>query len=234
MSSSATSYSGKAADYFGHPRTDIEPLLPKNTARILEIGCGTGATMRWLRGIRDVEHASAIELVPEAAREAASAFDEIMVGNIESMVLELPPESFDLVIALDVLEHLVDPWDIVRRCTDILKPGGSMIASIPNIAHYSVAFPLILRGRWNYETEGLLDRTHLRFFVAQTAVNLMTSSGFIIEQTERVCTPPDFLSFVPDRFGGRGLRWYAAKFLSLLPASHLFDLRYIIRARKPG
>jgi hypothetical protein len=108
-----------------------------------------------------------------------------------------------------------------------------MIASIPNVAHYSVAFPLILGGRWNYQAEGLLDQTHLRFFVAQTAIKLMTSAGSVIEQIERVCTPPDFLSFIPDRFGGRRLRWYIVKLLSRLPASHLFDLRYLIRARKP-
>lgn len=234
MNSSTILYSDKTTAYFGQPRTDIEDLLPDNTSRILEIGCGAGATMRWLRGLRRVDHATGVELVPEVARAAASAFDEVTVGNIESIDLQLPPNTFDMIIALDVLEHLVDPWRIVSFLNDTLKPGGVMIASIPNIAHYSVSLPLVLRGRWNYKIDGLLDRTHLRFFVAQTAIDLMTSSGFAVEQVKCVRNPPDFLSKIPDQFGGRFLRWYAVKLLSRLPASHLFDFRYLIRVRRPG
>jgi SAM-dependent methyltransferase len=234
MSSSAVLYSEKASAYFGQPRTDIQGLLPDNASRVLEIGCGAGATMRWLRGIRQIDYAIGIELVAEVAQLAAPAFDEITVGNIESIELAIPPHSVDMIIALDVLEHLVDPWKVVQRCNEILRPGGVIIASIPNIAHYSVAFPLLLRGRWNYAVDGLLDRTHLRFFVAQTAIDLMTSSGCVVEQVERTRIPPDFLNRVPDRFGGRTLRWYVMKLFGYLPASHLFDFRYLIRVRKPG
>lgn len=234
MSSSAILYSDKKAAYFGNPRTDIEALLPDKTSRVLEIGCGAGATMRWLRSVRQIEHAAGIELVPAVAGEAASAFDDMLVGDVEAMVLTLPPQSFDLIIALDVLEHLVDPWKIVRLCTDILKPRGIIIASIPNVAHYSIALPLILRGRWTYQNDGLLDRTHLRFFEARTAVELMTSSGCVVEQIERVRILPRFLSCIPDRFGGRRLRWYAQKVLNRLPPLHLIDFRYLIRVRNPG
>jgi SAM-dependent methyltransferase len=233
MNSSAMLYSDKAAAYFGQPRIDIQDLLPTNPSRVLEIGCGAGETMRWLRGIRQIEHASGVELIPSVARVAASAFDVVIVGNIESLDLEIPPNSLDMIIALDVLEHLVDPWRVIQLCNEMLKPGGVMIASIPNIAHYSVAFPLMLRGLWSYKSDGLLDRTHLRFFVAQTAIDLMTSSGLAVEQVERTRIPPNFLNSIPDRFGGRSVRWYAVKFLSYLPASHLFDFRYLIRVKKP-
>jgi SAM-dependent methyltransferase len=234
MSSSAVLYADKATDYFGHARTDIHGLVPEFTSRVLEIGCGDGTTMRWLRGIRQIDHASGIELVPEIAREASSAFDEITVGNIESMALNFAANSFDLIIALDVLEHMVDPWRIVRLCGDLLKPGGVMIASLPNIAHYSVSFALMLRGRWDYESEGLLDRTHLRFFVAQTVTDLLTSSGLVAERVERNVIPPHFINRIPDRFGGRLMRWYAVKLLKHLRPAHLFTYRYLIRVKKLG
>ena len=119
-----------------------------------------------------------------------------------------------------------------RYLDDLLKPNGVMIASIPNIAHYSVTFPLVLRGRWTYQIDGLLDRTHLRFFVAQTAINLMTGSGFVLDKMARTRLPPSILGHIPDRFGGRMLRWYAVKLINHLPLAHLLDFKYLIRVRK--
>ena len=70
---------------------------------------------------------------------------------------------------------MVDPWTVVDRLVSAyLKPGGTLIASLPNIQHYSVVLPLVFRGRWRYENEGLLDRTHLRFFTRESAVALLT------------------------------------------------------------
>ncbi|HEY0182228.1 MAG TPA: class I SAM-dependent methyltransferase [Rhodopila sp.] len=234
MTTTAQLYSGKDGTYFAHPRTDIEPLLPANLSRALEIGCGSGATMRWLRDTRRIEYAAGIELVPEMASQAAAVFEQIMVGGVETLILEVPPRSFDLILALDILEHLVDPWEVVRSCMHALKPGGALIASIPNVGHYSVAFPLIFRGDWRYQDEGLLDRTHLRFFVARTAIELMTSSGCVLEHIEKVRAPPSLLSRIPARFGGTHLRWYATRLMNWLPDWTLFDYRYIIRVRAPG
>lgn len=233
MNFSVPLYANKDKIYFDQARTDIKILLPRNMSRVLEIGCGAGATMRWLRSLRHVDHASGIELVAEVAKLAATTFEEIIVGNIEEMNVGFPAQSFDVIIALDVLEHLVDPWKILKLCHFLLKPGGVMIASIPNVAHYTVSIPLMLRGLWTYRNDGLLDRTHLRFFVAGTAVELMTSSGLIVDQVEYLRIAPAFLNGVSERFGGSKLRWYAVKIMSHLPGSHLFDFRYLIRVRRP-
>ena len=232
MSSSVPLYFDKSTDYFGQARTDIQDLLPDNTPKVLEIGCGAGATMQWLRSIRRINHATGIELLPEVACVAEAVFDKVIVGNIESIDLQAPFGGFDMIIALDVLEHLVDPWKVVRLCNELLKPGGFMIVSIPNISHYSISFPLVLRGSWNYKMDGLLDRTHLRFFVAQTSVDLMTSSGLVVEKVERIRIPPKILSNIPNRLGGRLIRWYAVKFLEHLLPSHLYVFRFLIRVRK--
>jgi SAM-dependent methyltransferase len=173
-------YEEKSDDYFGYARPEIAPLLPGTTKRVLELGCGSGATLKWLRAQRPVEYAVGIEMSPEASRRAASVFDLVLTNNVETM--ELPDGGFDLILALDVLEHLVDPWTIVRRLHGLLAPGGVIIASLPNVGHYSVVVPLIALGRWTYATDGLLDRTHLRFFTRRTAIELMTSSGLVMDK----------------------------------------------------
>jgi SAM-dependent methyltransferase len=226
MSAAAELYADKRTGYFSNARTDIQPVIPESAASVLEIGCGGGGTLRWLRGIRTVGHAMGIELVDDAAHEARDVFDEVVVGNIETMDLDLPPDRFDLILMLDVLEHLVDPWQVVARCHKALKPGGAMVVSIPNVAHYSVALPLLFRGRWTYADEGLLDRTHLRFFVERTAIDLMTSSGLVFEAISRN-------TLLPRRLGRR-LRWYAKKIIDRLPGHRLFDSQFVIRVRKPA
>jgi SAM-dependent methyltransferase len=219
MSTVAELYADKRHGYFHGARTDIEPVLPQRAASVLEIGCGGGGTLRWLRSVRTVEYAMGIELMADAARDAHGAFDDVVVGNIETDEIDLPAERFDLILALDVLEHLVDPWRAVERCHRALKPGGAFIASIPNVANYSVALPLLLRGRWTYADEGLLDRTHLRFFVERTAVDLMTSSGLVFEAMSRNRMTPRWLTRWPGHLGAKRLRWYAQKILAHAPGT---------------
>ena len=221
MISDRSMYAEKTAAYFEHPRTEIAPLLPDRMDRVLEIGCGAGATLRWLRTQRTVHYAVGIDRSPEAAERAESVFDVVRSGNIETM--ELPTGPFDLIIALDVLEHLVDPWLIMRRLQATLNPGAAIIVSIPNISHYSVCIPLLLRAQWNYTDDGLLDRTHLRFFTRQTAVNLVTGSGLVMDKIELVRRGPQFLSAKK--------RWYSLKVLNWILPRHLLDWQFLIRVK---
>jgi 2-polyprenyl-3-methyl-5-hydroxy-6-metoxy-1,4-benzoquinol methylase len=222
MISADTMYAEKTANYFGNPRTEIAPLLPERIDRLLEIGCGTGATMRWIRTKRLVNHAVGIELFSEAAQQAATAFDLLLSGNVETM--SFPEDRFDLIVALDVLEHLVDPWLAVTRLEAMLSDDGAMIVSLPNISHYSVAVPLLLRGRWKYEKDGLLDRTHLRFFTKATALDMLTSGGLVVDKIERVRSGP--------RLGSARARWYALKVLAWVLPSHLLDWQFLIRLKR--
>jgi SAM-dependent methyltransferase len=221
MNATDTLYLEKSAAYFGNPRTDIAPLLPERIDRVLEVGCGSGATMRWIRTQRSVHHAVGIELFPEAARLAAATFDLLLSGNVETM--SLPEGRFDLIIALDVLEHLVDPWLAVRRLQAMLSDDGAMVVSLPNISHYSVSIPLLFRDRWRYQSDGLLDRTHLRFFTRETTLDLLTSGGLIVDKVEHVRSGPQFQSVKA--------RWYALKFLGWVLPPHLLDRQFLIRAK---
>jgi SAM-dependent methyltransferase len=167
-------YDNKTDAYFSSARRDILPLLPAHCARVLELGCGTGATLAWLKDSGRADFTVGIELFPAAAEQARALSDVVYCQDFERT--PLPPDlvGFDLVLCLDVLEHLVDPWAAVDRLVrEALAPGGTIIVSVPNVRHHSVLLPLALRGHWRYADAGPLDRTHLRFFTHESALQLL-------------------------------------------------------------
>jgi 2-polyprenyl-3-methyl-5-hydroxy-6-metoxy-1,4-benzoquinol methylase len=220
MPALAQEYSTKSATYFGSVRTDILQLLDGPRERVLEIGCGTGDTLAYLKAHGLCTWAGGVELFPAAAAEARNRVDRLYEGNIETMVFDLEPESIDAILCLDVLEHLVDPWAVVRKLDALLRPGGILIASIPNVRHFKVLFPLIFGARWDYAESGLLDRTHLRFFVRRTAVALLECSGLQVDAVQ--ANGP----LVP----GSPLALLNRLTFSLFQG--FLDFQYLIRARK--
>jgi SAM-dependent methyltransferase len=210
----APAYRDKAAGYFGHARTEILTLLPEQAGRVLEIGCGAGATMRWLRGVRAVTHASGVELMPDAAAQARAAFDTVTTGSVEAPG-NLPDGPFDLILALDVLEHLADPHDVVARLAGLLAPAGSLIVS------------LLARGRFRYADEGILDRTHLRFFDEHGARALLSAPPLAVDRIDYVTRIA-----LAERIGPRALRWQATKALAAALPRHWTAWQFLLRARR--
>ena len=168
--------------YFDTARTEIMPWLPQRMARLLDVGCGTGATTAAVRQARDVAWSGGIEYLPSVAEQAQPLFDQLWVGDAALQPLEevIAPASLDLVLCLDVLEHMVDPWAMVKRFGALLGPGGRLIVSVPNIRNYRFIWRLLTKGDFHYRDFGLLDRTHLRFFVRETAIELATCGGLAL------------------------------------------------------
>jgi len=179
-------YAEKADTYFDRVRTEILPLLPAGSVdRTLEVGCGNGDTLAYLRANGRSRWTCGVELFPEAAEIARGRVDEVYAGNIEHMELPIAPASLDVVLCLDVLEHLIDPWTTASRLARLLKPGGVLIASVPNVRHFRVVLPLLLRGRWEYQQSGLMDRTHLRFFTEHSATELLRQAGLCVDAVRK-------------------------------------------------
>jgi 2-polyprenyl-3-methyl-5-hydroxy-6-metoxy-1,4-benzoquinol methylase len=169
------SYVDKTDGYFAFARKEIDQLLPPQCGRVLEVGCGSGATLGWLRQTKRSSHTVGIEIFEAAALSARAHVDEVSCLDFEKEDLPDGHGRFNLVLCLDVLEHMVNPWAVVDRLVvDYLAPGGTLIVSLPNVRHYSVAIPLLFQGRWEYQGAGLLDRTHLRFFTRDTALRLVS------------------------------------------------------------
>lgn len=176
-------YSGKAARYFGNARTEIEPLLATVAERALEIGCGAGQTMRWLKQSGRVRESWGIELLDTAGARAREHFDHLLLGDAERLIDQaFGGERFDLILCLDVLEHMIDPWRFTESLRRRLAPGGRLVVSLPNVRCVTVLVPLLLLGRWRYGDEGILDRTHLRFFTRESALALIGGASLKVDR----------------------------------------------------
>ncbi|MCG8510235.1 MAG: class I SAM-dependent methyltransferase, partial [Rhodospirillales bacterium] len=179
---------GKLDDYYSSARTDIVHMIPENAVRILEVGCGTGNTLAHLKAIGIGGWHGGVEINRAMAAEAAPKIDRLWTGAIEDMLTAadgLHTESpFDAILCLDVLEHLLDPWTVLKVLTGQLVPGGTVVASLPNIRFHKALLPLLFRGDWTYEERGVLDSTHLRFFTRKTALTLMRDAGLEIVAVE--------------------------------------------------
>jgi SAM-dependent methyltransferase len=117
-----------------------------------------------------------VEISDALADELSKNADVAIIGDINEYLPRL--KRYDLILLLDVLEHLVDSENVLRNVRQLLEPGGHVIVSVPNIAHLSVTIPLLFRRRFTYKDSGILDRTHLRFFVEDTAVKLLNGAHF--------------------------------------------------------
>lgn len=158
--------------------------------RVLELGCAAGHVTRALVAGR-------CEVVAvEADVDAAAALDgldgvEVFVGDLDDpTVVQKAAEGqlFDVVLAGDVLEHLVDPAATLQACREVLRPDGYVVASLPNVAHADVVLSL-LAGRFPYGDTGLLDRTHLRFFTLEGIHELLDEAGLLPVEVRRVLRP---------------------------------------------
>lgn len=174
------------SDYHDLVRREIFEFVPRG-GTLLDVGGGVGATAAALKRDGVIDRAGVIDLVAPVADgglDFAYSGDLTDAGLIARIAAEQGP--LDTILALDVLEHLVDPWTLVAQMGAALRPGGAIVASIPNIRHYSALFPLLLRNQWTLTDAGILDRTHLRFFVKETAVALMTSGGLKLDRVEPI------------------------------------------------
>jgi len=173
-------------------------VIPRQS-RVLDVGCGTGAITKNLQERLDL-NLIGLEPNPERASAArALGLDvrtEILTPElIESLGL------FDVVLFADVLEHLLDPVEILRMARAALAPGGVVVASIPNVAHWTIRWNL-LRGRFDYQPTGLMDATHIRWFTTTSVRRLFTTAGFTESSytTTGGTTQPFYTSRFPWRY----------------------------------
>lgn len=164
--------------YYATLRTDMVPELPDPLGRVLDIGCGAGATGTLLRR-RDPTRLVGIEINPAAAAAAREIYDDVLVGPAEELMGSLH-EQFETILCYDVLEHLVNPWAVLRDAARVSVPGGRLHVSVPNARHLSLMVDLMLRGTFNYQSHGHRDSTHLRWFTPRDLEAAIADAGFVI------------------------------------------------------
>ena len=159
-----------------------------NNKSVLEVGCATGYFTKVLaeRGCKVI----GMELDAGAAREAENWAERVIVGSVDDPEPwdQVDDESVEVITFGDVLEHLQDPLSVLRTARRKLKPTGFIVTSLPNVAHGDVRLSL-LHGSFQYRELGLLDRTHLRFFTAESIRELLRDAGLTVVDTKRVIVP---------------------------------------------
>lgn len=173
--------------YGDNRRLEVVPFLPPRVDTALDVGCGRGGFGVTLRSVYGAgARLVGVEAVAEQATRARrrDGFDDVVHGYFPDAMAG-HDERFDLVTFNDVLEHLVDPAGVLARTADFLTDGGCVLATIPNVGYAPVVLGL-LRNRWEYTDEGVLDRTHLRFFTRSSSVALFESAGYDVVRCEGV------------------------------------------------
>jgi len=182
-------YDAKEERYFTGARRDYIAELPNNAKScILEIGCGNGDTGALAISNGKCACYCGIERYGPAAEAAKSKITEVITGDVENVKLPWPSQSFDAFILSEVLEHLVDPWAVLRNLRPLMKPDALVFASTPNISHYSIVL-MLLRGEWRLADKGTMDRTHLRWCTPKTFRELFESCGYHVNQVRPVSPP---------------------------------------------
>jgi 2-polyprenyl-3-methyl-5-hydroxy-6-metoxy-1,4-benzoquinol methylase len=164
---------------YGHiVNEDVLRGLGSISGRLLDVGSGAGS---WGPRLREAGASELVALDPAAAAiaQAEERYDRAVVGTIESTQLaDLGGEPFDVIVAADVLEHLVDPWRALRTLRGWAAPGAVLAVSVPNMRFYRLVGNLVMRGEFEYELFGVRDWTHLRWFTRRSLGRMLTASAW--------------------------------------------------------
>ena len=207
----------KQKTYYSHERSDLLRLLPARVKleKVLDVGCGCGATGQYLKNHLEVKEVVGIEMNPEMAQQAQTILDQVIIGDVQKIDLPYGQNYFDCIICADVLEHLYDPWSVLIKLKNHLSDAGYLLLSVPNVQHWSMIARL-LSGRWDYRDEGILDCTHIRFFTQKSLQGLLQRAGFQIEKLN----------------GTMGKEVHFINFITLGLLSNFLSFRYFVLAKK--
>ncbi len=171
------SYLKKDISYFINPRLDLVSLMPFNPQqKVLEIGMGGGDTLIHIKKQQLAVEVVGIDLIdlPDTNQQNP-LIDRVYIFDLEKDRLPFTDNYFDVIIAGDVLEHLINPWDVLQKLNNILKVGGYVLISLPNIRDMRALYSILFKGSFRYTTQGIFDKTHMRFFCKKDMISLIES-----------------------------------------------------------
>ncbi len=209
----------------------ISLKLVKPNSRVLDLGCGNGYLGDHMKKNLNCFVVGA-EINPELAKKAGKKLDLIIGGNIEhqevlSQIKKAGP--FDIIFASGILEHLVDPQRTLENLAKLIKKGGFILITLPNIAHWFFRLSL-LKGEFDYAESGVLDKTHLHLYTINTAKALISNSNLYLEHIDFEFTQLPllhrFLNFLP--FGIK----IHQRFLKLFPEIFAYQILLKVRPKK--
>ena len=192
---------GFDAVYSSAVRSELLNLIDKDedsSFEVLELGCAMGNNLNRIEFHWPNSKTYGIEYDSDVVRVAGKT-SKIIQGDVENMIIPYEKEKFDYIICADVLEHLRDPEAAVRRFIPYLKDDGYFLVSVPNIRYFGALMSLVLFGRFDYAESGIMDKTHLRFFTRDNAIEMLENAGLEVVAMERNNSYPDDAEEIIDR-----------------------------------
>jgi 2-polyprenyl-3-methyl-5-hydroxy-6-metoxy-1,4-benzoquinol methylase len=174
------------SSYYDGVRYEMVRFIPKSTKTFLDVGCGNGKFGEFLKNQFNNAIVWGAEVNTVAANKAIEKLDKVVVGDVSGMMEKLPDNYFDCVSFNDSLEHMVDPFDVLLKIKCKLSRDGVVVSSIPNVRYFDNLRDLIFKKQWEYVDEGILDRTHLRFFTEKSITTMYKRLGYDIEEMEGI------------------------------------------------
>jgi 2-polyprenyl-3-methyl-5-hydroxy-6-metoxy-1,4-benzoquinol methylase len=166
---------------------------------VLDVGCGFATTSQHIQKLGN--RVTGVESSAEACRVARERIGEVIEADLQDFTTA---RRFDAILFADVLEHLAWPIGVLRRYTSMLKDGGSVIVSLPNVGLWSVRLGLLF-GRFHYDDTGVLDRTHLRFFTRANALEMLRTADLkVLRRTYNPGLARPLVPLAKKVLGGRG------------------------------
>lgn len=166
------------AKYYEQTRDEMLDFLPKvGMRKILDVGCGQGVFASTVKKRFGAE-VWGIEPVKEQALKAKALLDRVLIGGFDDVRHELPARTFDCIIFNDVLEHIIDPENVLIKVKDYMSHEGVLVCSIPNVRYFPNLYELLVKKDWRYRDSGILDRTHLRFFTRKSMQRMFSACGY--------------------------------------------------------
>lgn len=171
--------SAPVSGYYTTHRPDMFRFVPDRPRKVLEIGCAAGGFSGQLAD-RAVE-LWGVEPNAAAAAIAATRLTKVLVGLYDDVADQLPDGAFDLIICNDVIEHMPDHDRFLQQIKRKMAPDAVLIGSLPNVRHITALLKLLVMKDWPYKDEGILDRTHLRFFTRRSIERTLIENGYVLE-----------------------------------------------------
>ncbi|NJR40489.1 MAG: class I SAM-dependent methyltransferase [Leptolyngbyaceae cyanobacterium CSU_1_4] len=201
--------------YTHNDRAEMLAYIPQNAAIVLDVGCALGSFGQRLKAERATE-VWGVEINEYAASIASKVLDRVFCEAFDE-TLSLPQNKFDCIIFNDVLEHFVDPYSALLYAKKLLKKDGKIVVSIPNVRYFDNIWNLLIKKDWQYTEQGILDRTHLRFFTRKSMVRTLETLGYSVNQVQGI----GLLEIAhPHRFN-------KFRFLNFIFFNQIEDMRYL-------
>ena len=158
-------------------------------SKVLDLGCSSGLVAESIR--QRGHEVTGVELTEmESVRDRV---DRLVIANLEDGIPDEVGVGYDVAVAGDVLEHLRAPERILEELHTVLRPGGSVVLSVPNFSHWYPRFR-VLFGQFDYDNRGILDRGHVRFFTRRSINRMLRETGWSATRQSFVGLPFDVLN----------------------------------------